>query len=116
MYIPKIDKKVLLKRILLVLLFSLVPIGLGFLFGLIFSRKVIVESIPALFAVVYFFLVVIRFARKDNLLYRKNKYPSKEDYKQSNDYKKYIVGQIILLISALLLVLSSLLLFFFYVK
>lgn len=109
-----LDKKKLAKGIILCLTMFLVPLLVGFLLSYFLKRNSLFETITCLFSLVYFLLALFGLTKKDNLLYRKNKYKNKEEYKESQDHEKYVYTQTILLLPAIVLVLSSILIFFFY--
>jgi hypothetical protein len=113
----KPTKKEIIKIVkggIFVLVFCVVPILAGFLFSFFFERKVLFESIVAMFALAYFFIALIRLSLKDNLYYRKGKYHSKDEFKISEDYRKYVSFQIRYLTAGILLVIVSIFLFVFY--
>lgn len=114
MQLSKSDLKKIVKGILIVLILTVVPLLVGFLCSYFLDRKNLFETITALAAIVYIFVILIRLGRKDNIYYRKNPYHSKDEFKQSDIYKKYVYFQIILLIAVLILVISSIFIYFFY--
>ena len=111
----KKDRKKRIGEILLSVLLVVFPLLLGFLLSFFLKRKNLFESIAALFALVYLLVFLFRLMKKDNLVYRKGKYRSKEEYKESIDHERYRNGQLLLLFPILVLILSSVLIYFFYV-
>ncbi len=109
-----LDKKKLAKGILICFFMIVIPLLLGFLLSYFLKRNSLFETITCLFSLAYLFLLLIQLKRKDNLVYRKNKYKNKEEYRESVDHVRYVHNQTILSVAALTLVLSSLLIFFFY--
>lgn len=108
-------KKIIISISIVIGLTSL-PILIGFLCAHFIQKPNYFETITTLFSLAYLFVFLIKVARKDNLVYRKGKYKSKEEYKESDSYQSYKKTQLILLISCLILVISSLIIFFTYVK
>ncbi len=108
------DIRKLMKGLIAVLILCAVPILAGFLFSYFFDRKLLFETIVALFSLIYFFIIVIRLSRKDELYFRKGKYHSKDEFRQSEDYRKYVSFQLVFLIPTLILVIISIFLFIFY--
>lgn len=114
MQIRKPNYKKIFQGIIAILIMTVLPLIIGFLFSYFLDRKNLFETICALFSLVYLFAFLIRLGRKDNIYYRKNKFKSKDEFKSSDLYKKYIFIQIVLIISFLILVISSIFIFFFY--
>lgn len=108
------DKKTIIKNMILETILIAVPLLLGFLLSFFLQRKNLFETVTAFFSLVYLLLFLFRISRKDNLVYRKNKYSSKEEYHQSADYKNYKDFQLLFSFAVLALVVSSVLIYFLY--
>ena len=102
----------ILKKILIIVILSIIPIAIALPFRFGFDRKVIFEVIVALFALLEFLVFMIRIQLKDRRNYKKS--ISNSEFKNTEDYKKYVNIQLILLTSGIINILISLLYFFIF--
>ncbi len=101
-----------LKKVLVVVILTVVPIVIGLPFTLGFGNKVIMEVTLAVFGLLELLVFMIRIRMKDKRLYKETK--SNKEFKESPEYTKYINIQYLLLISAAINLVLSLLYFYIF--
>ena len=101
-----------LKKILIVVILTVVPIVIGLPFTLGFGNKVIMEVTLAVFGLLELLVFMFRMRMKDKKLYKDAK--TNKEFKETEEYGKYINIQYLIFISAIINIVLSVLYFYIF--
>jgi hypothetical protein len=106
----KLDKKILLKNLILGIILLIIPFCLGLPFAIIYQNSVYLEVILIIFGLLEILVFLHRDRKRDSINYKKNK--SIYEDKTTEEYRAYKKSQIFILIVGLLSIGCSVLVFY----